>query len=473
MVYDFVPDKNTETHYKKYKSTFSANFIYLMLKNYLIIFLVAILIFISSNESWISLGFFSYDQIVFLTLFSILLFPLVYFIYNLGKFPDQKATYFVRLLIFQVFSLATAFSVFSLVSTDMIYYNWGNIIIVWLIIFALTVTMGNVLKINSNNVITITSKTPDHSQSKDGQKIILNNAVESYPKDDLISNLFNKKDWVYIGVYFYLVLGLSLLLLLNMSYTSDADYLIEGNLIGLFSLIFIISLFVSVLSSIFKTLYEKNTNTLLIRDLIIYRLIIYISISILLGIILLYVYSMLTGYYYSVGGIFDFSLFRYSLQLIAVWSIPLLIFLVYFYNKLIKKRRIETYDALMGSSLAKNLTRYYLLTRLSEIKTILNSTDPLDFDMKFKKTIENNISRLVESCNSNGISIKSKTGLKKYVLHIATPLRETLREAIGQNFTEIYLSDDIPSEERIINYDEVWRKINKAFLQWESGSSKE
>lgn len=181
---------------------------------------------------------------------------------------------------------------------------------------------------------------------------------------------------------------------------------------------------------------------------------------------------MLYGYYDS-NSYYDLSFVGHSIQLISVWMIPLLLYSLFYYKKRSDKHCKETFEILMESSLARNLSRYYLLTRLSEIKTILNSTDPLDFDMKFKKTIENNIHRLVESCNSNGISIKSKKGLKRYVLHVATPLRESLREAIGQNFTEIYLSDEIPSEERVINYDEVWRKINKAFLQWESGSSKE
>ena len=93
--------------------------------------------------------------------------------------------------------------------------------------------------------------------------------------------------------------------------------------------------------------------------------------------------------------------------------------------------------------------------------------------MKFKRTIESGIHRLRESCNSNGLKIKSDNGLKKYVLHVASPLRETLREAIGKNYTEIYLGDTIPSEERVVNYDEIWRKLNKAFLQWESNSPKE
>ena len=466
MVYDFVPDNNQEKQYKKNKSTFSGNFLYIMIRNYLLIFLVSTLIFISLIDSD------SLYQIVPLVLFSIMLLPIIYFIYNLGKFPDQKATYFVRLILFLVSSLVTVIGLISLFNTEIIYNNWGNILVAWIFTFASIVVFGNIFKINASGNIIINSKTPDTAQYQNRERKIIDKDSEPYLKDILVSKLFSKNDLKYIGLYFYFYLGGSIFLLWFMSISSRAEYLIEGPLSDTFLILFGISIFISVLSAFFRTLYEKNTRRLLIRDLIISRMIIYLFISLIIGIIYSFIYSMLYGYYDS-NSYYDLSFVGHSIQLISVWMIPLLLYSLFYYKKRSDKHCKETFEILMESSLARNLSRYYLLTRLSEIKTILNSTDPLDFDMKFKKTIENNIHRLVESCNSNGISIKSKKGLKRYVLHVATPLRESLREAIGQNFTEIYLSDEIPSEERVINYDEVWRKINKAFLQWESGSSKE
>ncbi|KKL99430.1 hypothetical protein LCGC14_1814520 [marine sediment metagenome] len=179
------------------------------------------------------------------------------------------------------------------------------------------------------------------------------------------------------------------------------------------------------------------------------------------------IYNYIGGYsHYNFIRPFQGALF-FSIILLS----PIIVVIYYFFEMRRNTQSEETFNQLINHHLAMNLTKYYLLTQLTEIKNVLNSSNPLDFDLSFKKIIESNLRLLKKSFVSNGIKVKSDFGLKKYVLHIASPLRESLREAIGRNFSELYLNDDIPSEERLINYDEIWNKVNKAFLQWESNSS--
>ncbi|OLS24846.1 MAG: hypothetical protein HeimC3_17210 [Candidatus Heimdallarchaeota archaeon LC_3] len=280
---------------------------------------------------------------------------------------------------------------------------------------------------------------------------------QNYSKEELFGYLFNRKDIKNWGIFNYSYL---LFIFLIYSISIVPRETIPSVNFYLIVIYFLIALFIPIM----KTFTETQSNNYLRRDLYVSRLIISLFIAIIVSIFIIWM-----NFYFNSINIYGLSL---GLNLLFIFistilMIPLIIYTINYNTKRENIKANETLLELEKSSLARKLTKYYLLTRLSEIKNILDTTNPLTFDMKFKKAIEKNINELVNSFKSNGLTIKNTLGVKKIALEVASPLREHLREAIGKNFTELYLNGDYPTVSQI-DFGEVWQKINKAYLQWES-----
>lgn len=458
LVYDYKSTKEEELHPNKDMNVFSSEFIYLTIRNHFLAFLGSMLIIIYLEFNGFYFGYIG-DVLNVLTIvyFS---FPFFYFILNVINFPNLKAKFTYRLLYLIFLNIVALLLLFTFGFSDT--EEMTSILLLWGFLFVSFLFLSKAFgfgPIDKKNSILLKSENQNEKH------------VVSYTRELVIKSIFNKKEIGKTIAIFYTLLGSFLLLIFSKAYTSNFEFFMETEVATLFFLLSSISILAAFVYATIQTIIDSSENKLFLKTTFKYRLLFYIIISILIIFVLFWLNSILEGYYFEAGRFFNFVYFMD--WVIFFWSVPGLGILIFYWRKLLHKREVETYDQLLASPLALNLTKYYLLTRLSQIKNVLDSTDPLDFDMKFKKTIEKKLTRLKESCKSNGIKIKSLKGLKNYVLHVASPLRETLREAIGRNYTEIYLSDNISSEDRVVNYDEIWRKINKAFLQWESNSPKE
>ncbi|MHA1983052.1 MAG: hypothetical protein ACW967_01780 [Candidatus Hodarchaeales archaeon] len=464
MVFDYISTENGKIHRNKKFLTFSSEFLYLSTRNHFLGFIGSLLA--------LSISFvieFDLDQIMYILAILYLTIPVFYFVFSINtsnSIYNVKTKYFLRLIYLLISSVIGYLFVTFFVYRFLIWEEYAvssNIYIIsliWAVLFLLFVGIGRTFGFSPSRRPII-------------QKLPKDKNLNKYSRELIIKELFNKKELTRTVLVFYILLGGFFLLIFSRAFVSDVSDFIFNDLNPLYFLLTFLVIIASVIYAVVKTIIDSSENKLFLKDLFIYRLIFYLIVSTFVIFILLWIKVIMEDYYDSTGPWYNFLHIDFMYRVIAIWILPWFGVLIYIYRRNKKTNEMETYEQLLGSKLALNLSKYYLLTRLSEIKNVLDTTDPLDFDMKFKKTIERNVLRLKESCNSNGLKIKSENGLKKYVLHVASPLRETLREAIGKNYTELYLSDTIPSEERVVNYDEIWRKLNKAFLQWESNSPKE
>jgi hypothetical protein len=468
LVYDYISTEDGKIHRNKKFLTFSPEFLYLSIRNHFMGFFGSLLILTISYVNYLTI-------------------PIFYFVYNINSnhyIYNVKTKYFLRLIYLLISSIIgyvfVAFFAYRFLIDDE-YGGTNNILVItliWAVLFLLFVGIGRTFGFSPSRRPIIQKLPQDdiessNYQTRPNKTTEKDRNLDKYSRELIIKELFNKKELTRTAIVFYLLLGGLILLIFSRAFVSDVSDFIFNDLNPLYFLLTFLIIIASVIYTVVKTIIDSSENKLFLKDLFIYRLIFYLIVSTFVIFILLWIKVIMEGYYNNTGPWYNFQHVDFMYRVIAIWILPWFGLLIYFYRRNQKTNEMETYGQLLNSQLALNLSKYYLLTRLSEIKNVLDTTDPLDFDMKFKRTIEGNVLRLKESCNSNGLKIKSEKGLKKYVLHVASPLRETLREAIGKNYTELYLSDTIPSEERVINYDEIWRKLNKAFLQWESNSPKE
>ncbi|MHA1989344.1 MAG: hypothetical protein ACW981_00110 [Candidatus Hodarchaeales archaeon] len=482
MVFDYISTEDGKIHRNKKLLTFSPEFLYLSIRNQFLGFFGSLL------SLTISFVFGSdLSQIMYILAILYLTIPVFYFVFSIStnnSIYNVKTKYFLRLIYLLISSIIGYFFVtffvyvFLIGEENAVSNNIYIISLIWAVLFLLYVGIGRTLGFSPSKRLIIQKLPHDDVESRNYQtqtpeSLEMEKRLEKHSRELIIKELFNKKELTRTIIVFYLLLGGFILLIFSRAFVSDVYNFINYDLNPLYFLLMFLVVIASIIYAIVKTIMDSSENKLFLKDLLVYRLIFYLVISSFVIFVLLWIKVIMEAYYISTEPWYNFLHVDFMYRVIFVWILPWFGVLAYVYRRNQKTNEMETYEQLLSSQLAMNLSKYYLLTRLSEIKNVLDTTDPLDFDMKFKRTIERNVLRLKESCNSNGLKIKSDGGLKKYVLHVASPLRETLREAIGKNYTELYLSDTIPSEERVINYDEVWRKLNKAFLQWESNSPKD
>ena len=297
---------------------------------------------------------------------------------------------------------------------------------------------------------------------------------KGYTNEELFKSIFRKEYLVKVILIFYSLLGLTLidLFIIGNSYYRSLSGFLHYELGDMLTFVGILCLVLPVMLGIVLTYQENFENKFLIKPLVLGRIFVYLAIGTIFGFYLIRVRTDMGNIASRYPEWYASPIINQNLRnIFIIWLFPATIIAI---GLLVIKRRQynqNLMNKLLGSDLASKLTKYFLLTQLSEIKTALDTSDPLDFDIKFKIAIEKNLNRLKKSFKANNIKIRSKKIIKKYVLTIAQPLRESLREAIGKNFTEIYLRDENPVEDQVVNYEEIWRKINKAFLQWESGTN--
>ncbi|OLS18416.1 MAG: hypothetical protein HeimC3_49410 [Candidatus Heimdallarchaeota archaeon LC_3] len=451
MVYDIVSPKSDGLDTNKNIMVFEPLFLYSSTRNFF--FLLILTVFSLSLFKMVSSENFEvgFIFVVFLG------YGFVYFLINSIKISFRinfiRIFYhFILSIFFLILVIIFGIIPFFLEDSAFIYFSFFLSVIIFIPYFwkgeKIFYTGPNVNRINEIPKTTI-KETPVHL-------------------DQLFKQVFDPRDIKYLFLIFYLVLLLLIFPIWSLILPSQGQGIYNvGDFVDSLQFIFnsfavVIFLF-GLFFALLKTYYEDVNYRSVLTELFILRSVLYSALSLIIIVFLLSLGNFVGSY----------SHYNYirpnqgaSFLTIAL-LLPLLILFYKFGDSRSIKHKKETFNALIDQPLPRNLTKYYLLTQLSEIKNVLNSSNPLDFDISFKNIIESNLILLRRSFNANGITVKSLEGLKKYVLHIAYPLRESLREAIGRNFSELYLND-IPSEERIINYDEIWNKVNKTFLQWES-----
>jgi hypothetical protein len=453
MVFDYVSKNNEELINKKQIMVFEPSFLYESIRNYLFLFIITeIFLIIPIIDDYI-VEYSDFFAILFLS------YPLFYFIINILRLPININI--IRLFYHFILTIMAFLFLFFLLGT--ILYDESESLLL-ILIFSISIFLLYVWK--GKRIFYLGTNEYQNRTRKESSIPFM----PALSNDELISKFTNKRDWKTVGLTYYFTLLFILIPVWSVSLPyirTIGDYPGDfvTSIITILDFYILIYLALGIFLAYFKTYFEKN-NINTFKQLFIIRSILYSTLSLIVILFLVSLRNFVSNFYNyerinPLIGTYWFTLFL---------LIPLIGILLYYYRKERQKDQEKAYNELILSSLARNLTKYYLLTELSEIKDVLNSSNPLDFDISFKNVIENNLNLLKKSFRANNIKSTSNKVLKKYVLHIASPLRESLREAIGKNFTELYLNSDnaIPMEERMINYDEIWKKVNKAFLQWES-----
>jgi hypothetical protein len=215
-------------------------------------------------------------------------------------------------------------------------------------------------------------------------------------------------------------------------------------------------------------LQEKQKSPLLARDLLITRSLILFSSFFILQIFIRGIFpntNYFYGFYNNPGDYYRTKIFPY----VILWLFALLVmyFIVISRRELNKKQITNTFVFLNNSSLALKLTKYYLTTKLPDFRKLAHESDPLNFDILFKKSITQDIDKLVQAFKANDLKPLNAAGVVKHVLYISEPLRNNLRDAIAKFFQEMALESSTNAN-LTLEIDNIWKKINKAFLQWES-----
>jgi hypothetical protein len=153
---------------------------------------------------------------------------------------------------------------------------------------------------------------------------------------------------------------------------------------------------------------------------------------------------------------------------LAVWSIPLVAYAIYYWYKELKTKEQRTLLRLNRQPLAFKLTKFYITSHLPKLKASMVNVTPLTVDKQFKMVLSEDIFSLEEAMVENGIEINSKDGLILFVMRAVEPLRSNLRELLGDKYSKILIQTESDEETSPVNINDVWESLNKSFLRWDS-----
>ena len=319
------------------------------------------------------------------------------------------------------------------------------------------------------------SDSDNHFSSNQNQNMIHDfephsRIFSTYSREQLKNLLFIRQQWILVGLFYYFYIGLSLCALLVISFLSSGQSFMNSNAFSVFDTSIYLLFGIAISYGIFLYFNEKIENKRLLRDLIIVKTSIYLAIAIfhlyLIGNIKHVLESSLHWEPFSNQYSDNISLTLF--EIVLLWSIPLIIYGIYYWQKELKTTEMRTVAKLSLQPLAQNLTKFYIISQLGKIKSSLNDMNPLTVDKLFKTAISEDIDVLKDSLSENNIKTRSLEGLILFVMKIAEPLRISIRETMGEKYAKMVIQDESDFTNPAINVNEIWESLNKSFLQWDS-----
>jgi hypothetical protein len=298
-------------------------------------------------------------------------------------------------------------------------------------------------KQTSNNI----NLQPDSNQH-------LKSDYRFYSQDLLLELLFNRQDWINVSIFYYVYLGASLGILLGLSLLSNS------NSFSFFNYITIFSILIAIGYGVYRYYTDDIENRQLLRNVNITRILIY------LGIAIFHVYFLNTLQTIA----YDSNNINSIVISLAVWCIPLLAYGAYFWYNKIRTKEQRTLLRLNRQPMAFKLTKFYVTSHLPSLKASMNGVNPLTVDRQFKSVLGEDIISLKESLEENGIFVDSGEGLLLFVMLVVEPLRNSLRDLLGDKYSKMLIQAEDSEEITSININEVWDTLNKSFLRWDSTS---
>ncbi|MHA1992587.1 MAG: hypothetical protein ACW98A_16655, partial [Candidatus Hodarchaeales archaeon] len=304
-------------------------------------------------------------------------------------------------------------------------------------------------KIDKNSTKTdfINSTKPD---SYSDQSITSNNSI--YTRDRLLELLFNKNDWIIVSLFYYFYLGISLASLLILLYINNYS------LLNFFDYFVFFSMIIAIGYGFYRYYNDDIANQRLLNYVNLYRVLMYLAIAFFHS---TFISTLNMGAQNS-------SDFLPVIITLAVWSIPLVAYAIYYWYKELKTKEQRTLLRLNRQPLAFKLTKFYITSHLPKLKASMVNVTPLTVDKQFKMVLSEDIFSLEEAMVENGIEINSKDGLILFVMRAVEPLRSNLRELLGDKYSKILIQTESDEETSPVNINDVWESLNKSFLRWDS-----
>jgi hypothetical protein len=110
----------------------------------------------------------------------------------------------------------------------------------------------------------------------------------------------------------------------------------------------------------------------------------------------------------------------------------------------------------------------FIIIQSTAIKNILPGTMPETISQSIKTIFKNDLDRLQQLFKFNHIKSYSKTATLNFVMKTANPIIKDLQLTLEQHLTEELLKDNNNSKNLQINVDNLWKKVEKTMIQWES-----
>ena len=146
-----------------------------------------------------------------------------------------------------------------------------------------------------------------------------------------------------------------------------------------------------------------------------------------------------------------------------------------FTKKIFRKINLFTYalDEASVRSLSNNYRAIYfakkfIILQSNSIKKSLPGLLPSTIPFSLKATFEADIDRMEQLFKYNHISVYSKGAILKFVMKTADPIIKDLQLTLEQHLTEELLKENNNSKNLQINIDNLWQKVEKIMVQWES-----
>lgn len=128
--------------------------------------------------------------------------------------------------------------------------------------------------------------------------------------------------------------------------------------------------------------------------------------------------------------------------------------------------RVNTYS---NDFRAIYFAKKFIIVQSDEIKSILPGILPETISNSLKGIFEKDLNRMQQLFRYNHIKGYSKEATLKFVMKIAEPIIQDLRVTLEQHLTEeLLLIKSTKDNDRSVNLDSLWDKVNKIMIQWES-----
>ena len=110
----------------------------------------------------------------------------------------------------------------------------------------------------------------------------------------------------------------------------------------------------------------------------------------------------------------------------------------------------------------------FIILQSKPIKATLPGLLPDTITASMKGIFLNDIDRMQQLFKYNHIRSYSKSATLKFVMNIADPIIKDLQLTLEQHLTEELLKENNNSKDLQINVDNLWKKVEKIMINWES-----